>query len=71
MNRISAWAVIETEAIGAAVTIAEFAVVRPDVTIGNRVVIVVGAGAVVDEGRARRCARDGRSGGDPTTAQRG
>jgi acetyltransferase-like isoleucine patch superfamily enzyme len=39
MNRISAWAVVETEAIGAAVTIAEFAVVRPDVTIGNRVVI--------------------------------
>lgn len=39
MNRISARAVVETEAIGADVTIAEFAVVRSDVTIGNRVVI--------------------------------
>src|SRR5262249_61586211 len=39
MNRISAWAVVETEAIGADVAIAEFAVVRPNVTIGNRVVI--------------------------------
>lgn len=32
MNRNSAWAVVETEAIGADVTIAEFAVVRPGVT---------------------------------------
>ncbi|MGX1238444.1 UDP-3-O-[3-hydroxymyristoyl] glucosamine N-acyltransferase [Bradyrhizobium japonicum] len=39
MNPISAWAVVETEAIGEAVAIAEFAVVRSDVTIGNRVVI--------------------------------
>lgn len=39
MNRISARAVVETEAIGADVVIAEFAVVRSDVTIGNRVVI--------------------------------
>ena len=39
MNRISTWAVVETETIGEAVTIAEFAVVRPDVMIGNGVVI--------------------------------
>ena len=39
MSRISARAVVETETIGTDVTIAEFAVVRPDVTIGNRVVI--------------------------------
>src|SRR6202043_603340 len=53
MNRISAWAVVETEAIGTAVTIAEFAVVRPDVTIGNGVVIhphvVIESGARVGD----------------------
>src|ERR1700753_4157761 len=39
MNRISEWAVVETEAIGAAGATAEVAVVGPDVTIGNGVVI--------------------------------
>ncbi|MHC2258111.1 acetyltransferase-like isoleucine patch superfamily enzyme [Bradyrhizobium embrapense] len=39
MSRISSRAVVETEAIGVDVVIAEFAVVRSDVTIGNRVVI--------------------------------
>ena len=35
MNRISAWAVVETEAIGTAVTIAEFAVVRPELRLAT------------------------------------
>lgn len=53
MTRISAWAVVETGAIGEAVAIAEFAVVRSNVTIGNRVVIhphvVIESGARVGD----------------------
>ena len=52
MNRTSARTVVETEAIGAAVAIAEFAVVRPDVTIGNRLIhphVVIESGASVGD----------------------
>jgi hypothetical protein len=39
MNRISAWAVVKTEATGAGVATAEFTLVRPDV---GAAVITVG-----------------------------
>jgi acetyltransferase-like isoleucine patch superfamily enzyme len=39
MQQISRWAIVETAKIGVGVRIAEFAVLRSDVTIGDRVVI--------------------------------
>lgn len=54
MNRISQYAIVQTHDIGDNVQIAEFAVIRSDVTIGNDVVIhphvVIEPGVVIGDG---------------------